>query len=265
MPRRREWKAPPSERRTSASPYQLRSMTVPSAASRSSDRWSPADVALVCTTRSRPPAASSGRAKSTPSAAATSARAGFDVDERDVRTPGNRASRRATQQPTIPAPTTATRSPTSGAASHRRVDGRLHGAGEHRARRWHVIRHDHHGPGRHHVGGLVRVQAEDGAAAQLRRPLLDDADVEVAVLDRPREVALLERRAHRRVLAGRDAAAEHECLGAPAHPRSQRAHEHLVRARQPQRVRGGSRRRRARAARRRVRPPPQPHPPSPRE
>jgi hypothetical protein len=30
-----------------------------------------------------------------------------------------RASRRATQQPTIPAPTTATRSPTSGAASHR--------------------------------------------------------------------------------------------------------------------------------------------------
>ena len=33
-------------------------------------------------------------------------------------TAGKRASSRATQHPTIPAPTTATRSPTSGAASH---------------------------------------------------------------------------------------------------------------------------------------------------
>ena len=34
-------------------------------------------------------------------------------------TPGKRASSAATQQPTIPPPTTAIRSPTSGAASHR--------------------------------------------------------------------------------------------------------------------------------------------------
>ena len=34
---------------------------MPSGASSSSEHWSPADVALVCTTRSHPPAASSGR------------------------------------------------------------------------------------------------------------------------------------------------------------------------------------------------------------
>ena len=116
MPRRREWKTPPRERRTSASPYQLRSMTSPSAASRSSDSWSPADVALVCTTRSRAPAASSGGAKWTPSPAATSARAGC-TSTSVTSAPGIRERRRATQQPTIPAPTTAIRSPTSGAAS----------------------------------------------------------------------------------------------------------------------------------------------------
>ena len=117
-PRRPVWNAPPSESRTSASPYQLRSSTVPSGASSSSEHWSPADVALVCTTRSHPPAASSGRAKPAPSAAATSAR-DASTSTSVTSTAGNRASRRATQQPTIPAPTTATRSPTSGGASHR--------------------------------------------------------------------------------------------------------------------------------------------------
>src|SRR5919204_3342427 len=116
--RRPVWKAPPSESRTSASPYQLRSSTVPSGASRSSDRCRPADVALVCTTRSHPPGASSGPAKGAPSAAATSAR-DASTSTSVTSTAGNRASRRATQQPTIPAPTTATRSPTSAGASHR--------------------------------------------------------------------------------------------------------------------------------------------------
>ena len=87
----------------------------------------------------------------------------------------------------MPAPTTVTRSPSSGAASHSaltavstvpartaRAGGTPSGTTRHGARR-------------HDVGGLVRVQAEDRAAAQLRRSLLHDADVEVAVLDRPRE------------------------------------------------------------------------------
>src|SRR5919198_2695754 len=116
--RRPAWNAPPSESVTSSSPYQLRSSTVPSGPSRSSERWSPAAVALVCTTRSQPPAASSGSAKPAPSAAATSARAG-STSTSVTSTAGNRASRRATQQPTMPAPTTATRSPTRGPASHR--------------------------------------------------------------------------------------------------------------------------------------------------
>src|SRR4029077_5692116 len=92
--------------------------TAPSGASSSSERWSPADVALVCTTRSHSPAASCGRAKEAPRAAATPARDG-STSTSVTSTAGNRASRRATQQPTIPAPTTATRSPTSGGASHR--------------------------------------------------------------------------------------------------------------------------------------------------
>ena len=235
-PRRPAWNAPPSESRTSASPYQLRSSTVPSGASRSSERCSPADVALVCTTRSHPPAASSGRAKPAPSAAATSAR-DASTSTSVTSTAGNRASRRATQQPTIPAPTTATRSPTSGGASHRALTAVSTRAGEHGARGRHVVGHDGHGAGRHHVGRLVRVQAEDRAAAQLRRPLLDGADVEVAVLDRPREVALLERRAHRGVLARRHAAPEHQRLGAAADAGPQRADHHVAAPRLGQRDR----------------------------
>ena len=62
--------------------------------------------------------ASSGAAKATPSAPATSRRAG-STSTSVTSTPGMPASSRATQQPTIPAPTTATRSPTNGPASQR--------------------------------------------------------------------------------------------------------------------------------------------------
>ena len=96
------------------------------------------------------------------------------------------------------------------------VDGGLDGAGQHGAMRGHVLRHDRHGSGRDDVGGLVRVQAEDRAAAQLRRPLLHGADAQIAVLHRPGEVALLERCAHARVLRRRHAAPEHQRLGAAA-------------------------------------------------
>jgi hypothetical protein len=46
--------------------------------------------------------------------------------------------------------------------------------------------------------------------------MLDDADVEVAVFDRARKVTLLERGAHRGILARRDTTAEHQSLGASA-------------------------------------------------
>ena len=143
--------------------------------------------------------------------------------------PGIRASSRATQQPTIPAPTTATRSPTSGRGVPQGVDRGLDGAGEHRAGGGHVVGHHGHGAGRDDVRGLVRVEAEDRAAAQPGGAALDDADVEVAVLHRPREVALLERRAHRGVLAARDAAAEDQRLGAAADPGAQGADQDVVR------------------------------------
>ena len=209
---------------------------MPSGASRSSDRWSPADVALACTTRSRPPAASAGSANSTPSAAATSARPGIDVDERDLhrREPAQQARNAAADHPGAD-----DRDPVAEQRRGvpQRVDGGLDRAREHGASGRHVLGHDRDRAGRHHVGGLVRVQAEDRAAAQLRRPLLHGADVEVAVLDRAGEVPLLKRRPHGGVLARRHAAAEHQRLGAAADAGPQGAHHHLVAARLGQRDR----------------------------
>ena len=209
---------------------------MPSGASSSSERWSPADVALVCTTRSHPPAASSGTAKPAPSAVATAAR-DASTSTSVTRTPGNRASRRATQQPTIPAPTTATRSPTSGAASHRALTAvSTVPASTARA-------------GGTSSGTTVTAPAGTTYAVwcgyrqktvrprSSTRPPLDGADVEVAVLDRPGEVAFLERRAHRGVLARRHAAPEHQRLGAAADAGPQRADHDIAPPRLGQRDR----------------------------
>ena len=62
----------------------------------------------------------------------------------------------------------------------------------------------------------MRVEAEHSPTPQSGRPLLDDPDAEVAVLDRPREVAFLEGRAHRGVLTRGYATAEDQRLGPPA-------------------------------------------------
>ena len=77
----------------------------------------------------------------------------------------------------------------------------------------------------------MRVEAEDGAVAQLRRTVFDDTNAEVAIFNRSREVAVLERRPHRGVLARRNPATEHQRLGSPAHPRTQRSHEDVIRTR----------------------------------
>ena len=92
----------------------------------------------------------------------------------------------------------------------------LHGAGQHRPRGRHTVGHRDHRAGRDHVRGLVRVQAEDGSTEQPGGTVLDDAHVEVAVLHRSGKFALLERRAHRGVLARGHAAGEDQGLGAPA-------------------------------------------------
>lgn len=110
-----------------------------------------------------------------------------------------------------------------------RVDGSLHRAGENRPLSRHVLGHQSNRGGWHDVGALVRVETEDRAVLEIRRTVLDDADVEVAVLHGAGEVAVLKGCPHRRVLVRRYAAAEDQGLGSTAHPAAQRAHAHVTR------------------------------------
>ena len=143
MPRRPEWNAPPSDSRTSLSPYQLRSMTVPSGASRSSDRWSPADVALVCTTRSRPSAARPA-ARSRPQCGRDIGPAGIDVHECDLhrREPAQQARDAAADHPGADDgdPVAEQR-----CGIPQGVDGGLDRAREHGTSGRHALGHDGHG------------------------------------------------------------------------------------------------------------------------
>ena len=224
---------------------------MPSRPRRSSDCWSPADVALVCTTRSRPPAASDGNAKWTPRAAAILARSA-SMSTRVTSTPGK--PREQTRDAAAHHAGTDDGDPVADERSRvpHCVDRGLHGAGQHCACWRHVVGDDDNRTGGHDIPGLVRVQAEDCAALKLCRSALDDAHVEVAVLDRSGKVAVLERRAHRGVLARGDAAAEHERFRAAADRRAQRLDEDVVRARIGQRHRSGFLPRRARGARMRA-------------
>ena len=105
-----------------AVPAELDARSPPAPAARAT-RCSPADVALVWTTRSQPPAAVPGGAKPHPERGRHRGTGRLDVDQRrpPCRGPAPGAGRRSS--PTTPPPTTATRSPTSGAAS-RGVDAR---------------------------------------------------------------------------------------------------------------------------------------------
>ena len=109
-----------------------------------------------------------------------------------------------------------------------RVDRGLDRPCQHRPSRGHVVGNHGDGLDRHDVRRLVGVEAEDGAVAQVVRTRLDHADVEVAVLHRAREVTLLERRAHRGVLALGDAAPEDERLGSAADAGHEGADQHLA-------------------------------------
>ena len=184
-------------------------------------------MALVCRTVSQPPRACPGAAKATPSASATVARPG-SVSTRVTSRPGNRASSLAMQQPDHPRPDHGDPVADQGRGVPQRVHRRLHGAGEDGPGHGDVVRHRGDRPGGHDVRRLVRVEAEDGAPAQVLRPVLDDPHVEVAVLHRPGEGAVLERRPHRVVLAGRDPPVEDQGLGPPADRRPQGPDEHVV-------------------------------------
>src|SRR5699024_1071078 len=84
------------------------------------------------------------------------------------------------------------------------------------------------------VPALVWVEAEHQLSVQGWRALFDDADAEVAVLDRAGEVSVLERRAHQRVLLGGDLAAEDQGLGAAADSAAHGADLYVVGARRGQ-------------------------------
>jgi hypothetical protein len=90
-----------------------------------------------------------------------------------------------------------------------------------------------HGPGRHQVEVLVRVEAEDvpsderGFVGSLRR-LQYLAHTAVPVLDGPREVALLERCPHHLILGWRYFAPEDQRFRAPTYAGVEGAHEHII-------------------------------------
>ncbi len=154
-----------------------------------------------------------------------------------TRAPGILATIAATQQPTMPAPTTAIRSPTSGAASHSaftavstvpaRTARAAGTSGGHYSDGFH----------RYDISGLMWVKTEDSPSEQIVRARLDHPDIEVPVLDRPGKVPVLERRPHRRVQRWRHRSGEHERLRAAAYSRVQRADQHLVRPGRRQRDR----------------------------
>ena len=217
---------------TSVSPYQLSSTTVPSGDEQVERELQPGRRWRWCARRGPPPRRVVRAARTRrPSAAATSARDG-STSTRVTRRPGSAASSRATQQPTMPGADDRDPVADERAGVPQRVDRGLDGAGQHRALGRHAV--GHHGarprPGTTYAR-LVRVQAEHRAAAQRGGSLLDHADVEVAVLHRSGEVAVLEGRAHRVALARGHAAVEDQRLGAAADAGAQRADQHLARGR----------------------------------
>jgi len=200
---------------------------VASARSSSSEVCSPAAVALACTTRSAFGRGRRWQRKADAERGRDLGRSGL-TSTSVTSTPENPASNRATQQPTRPAPTTAIRSPIRGGASQSALTAVSTVPRERGPIRRDAIGNDDHRARGHDVGALVGVEAEHRPAEQRRRAGLDHADVEVPVLDRPREFAGLGGAAHRRVLAGRHAAAMDDQFGAAADSASDRAHQHLV-------------------------------------
>ena len=199
MPRRRNERPRPAARAPAASPYQLRSITVASGASRSKATAETLGRPLVWTTRSGP-----GRRRRRDKVGVEARR---DVGTRRDqihqlhRQSGSRRPARD-QQADRAAPTTVTRSPRRGAASHSALTAVSTLAAS--TARAVALPAAARAPRRRDVvGRLVRVQAEHRAPQELGRPVLHHTDAHVAVLHRRREVAVLERRAHRRVLVRR--------------------------------------------------------------
>src|SRR5262245_35310368 len=117
------------------------------------------------------------------------------------------------------------------------VDRGLDVRREHGARGRHVVGQSVQRSGGRDVARLMRIEAEHAAAGKRARPLLDDADVAVAVLHGPWKLARLEWRAHALVFAARHFAVEDQRFGPAADAGVERAHERFVGGRRAQRLR----------------------------
>ncbi len=113
------------------------------------------------------------------------------------------------------------------AAVPQTVDRGLQVGREYRPPGRHAVGQRMHGVGGNHIAGLVRIQAEHGAPHECRGTLLHDTDIDVAILDRGRELAHLKRCAHALILADRDLTAEYQRLAAPADTAVEGANQHL--------------------------------------
>ena len=160
------------------------------------------------------------RAKRQPSAAASAARLG-SMSINSTSAPGSRAASAATRAADNAGaddrdPVSRTRH-----AVPQPVDRRFHVGGERRAPVRDIVGNGDDGILRNDEPVLMGMQAEDAACRRRSaRAVLDDPGHRVAVFDRGRELALLERTAHALPFALRHFAAKDEGFGASADRRS---------------------------------------------
>jgi hypothetical protein len=121
----------------------------------------------------------------------------------------------------------------SGIPKH--IDRRFDGARKHGPARRDSIRHRYDGVGAYDKRGLVGEERENDLSPQNLWSLLDDADVEVPVFDRPWKIPLLEGCPHPVALALRYVSAEDGDFGAPTDAGVQSSHEDFVVTRFPER------------------------------
>ena len=160
---RLEWKAPPrGPRLRSPVPGELDQLGLLAQQLQTAREAYLGSLAEQWKTRSLSPAASSGVYQLDTQSCRRWTRAGFTSTSWSLSS-GKARKQVASTPPTMPTPTTATRSPIRGPASQSALMPGLHRAGQHCAITRYFIGHWGQGASRHHVTVLVRVQAEHPA------------------------------------------------------------------------------------------------------
>jgi len=114
------------------------------------------------------------------------------------------------------------------------VEGRFEIRGQHRAGGRNAVGQQVHRVGGDDETGLMRMEHEHRAVGELAWAAYDAADGRIPVLHGRRKLAGLKRRTHAAPFARRDAAVEHERLGAAADAAVLRLHQDLAVRRRPQ-------------------------------